>query len=378
VRRMATRRHAHGAARMGAAPLPPSRARHALECAAQAQRVLRGMVLALLERAEQDGRSAEWLAELLGISATTLRRWRAEQGAGKSAPELRGARPFDASIGLLRALVEFVEESALMGVRALHRAVPDIPRRWLEWLAARVEERRQRRAWRAELVWTRPGSVWTMDHTELEAPIDGEFPFLFVVRDLASGRVLTALPTRSTDHAPVVEELRRLFELWGAPLVLKSDNGSGLVAKEVRDLLDQWAVTALRSPPLTPTFNGAVEAGMGSLKAWIAEIAAQHGRTRRWTRDDLEAALCAQRAFGAPRGATASPDETWRARKPITRTERESFLAALATARTAARDASRVADCGDPLRESCMEPIIERRAVRTVLTDLEYLVIRRP
>lgn len=371
---MAASLHSHGAAHQGAAPLPPSRARHALECAAQAQRVLRGRVLALLERAEREGRSAEWLAQLLGISATTLRRWRAECCSGKFEPDLRGLAPFRASRQLLRALVELVKELALMGVRALHRAVPDVPRRWLEWLAARALERRERREWRAELAWTRAGTVWAMDHTELETPIDGEFSFLFVVRDLASGRVLTALPTRSTDHEPVVQELERLFELHGAPLVLKSDNGSGLVHEEVRKLLERWGTTALRSPPRTPTFNGAVEAGMGALKARIAASAAQNGRAAAWTRDDLDAALCAQRAFGAPRGATASPDETWRTRQPITRTEREFFLAALATARDAAGDA----DSRDPLRDSRLDPIIERRAVRTVLTDLKYLVIRRP
>ena len=205
-----------------------------------------------------------------------------------------------------------------------------------------------------------------MDHTELEAPVDGELWFVLVACDLASGRVLTALPTRSTDHGPVVQKLERLFKLWGAPLVLKSHNGSGLVAKEVGDLLKEWGVTALRSPPLTPTYNGAVEAGMGSLKARIAAIAAQHGRPRAWTRDDLDAALCAQRAFGAPRGASLSPDEAWRDRELITVSERRAFVEAL--------DAERES----LLRDSEPSPIIERRAVRNVLTSLDYLVISRP
>jgi transposase InsO family protein len=295
-----------------------------------------------------------------------LRRWRAEQGAGKLAPELRGPRPFRTSPAFLRALVECVEEYTLMGVRALHRALPGIPRRWLEWLAARVEERHERRAWRGELVWMRAGTVWTMDHTELEAPIDGQLWFLFVVRDLASGRVLTASPTRSTDHGPVVQELERLFQFHGAPLVLKSDNGSGLVHRDVRQLLERWGVTSLRSPPLTPTYNGAVEAGMGSLKARIAAIAAQHGRATAWTHDDLDAALCAQRACGAPRGATASPDEAWRARVSIPPEERQRFLEALEVARESL------------LRDSPPSPIIERKAVRNVLTELTYLIIRRP
>lgn len=353
----------HGAALQGAAPLPPSRARHALERAAQLQRILRGKSLELLELAEHEGQSAEWLAERLAISATTLRRWRAERDAGKVEPDVRGLAPFRASRQLLRALVEFVEEFALTGVRALHRAVPDVPRRWLEWLAGRIEERRERRAW---LLWTRPGIVWAMDHTELDTPIDGEFRFLLVVRDLASGRALTALPTRSTDQGPVVAELERLFQLYGAPLVLKSDNGSGLVGGDVQALQERNGVTPLRSPPGTPSFNGAVEAGMGSLKGLIAEIAAQHGRISARTSDDVHAALLVQRSCGGPRSASSSPEDAWRTRTPIAASERDAFLAALRAARESL------------LRDSPPSPIIERRAVRAVLTDLDYLLIRRP
>jgi hypothetical protein len=138
------------------------------------------------------------------------------------------------------------------------------------------------------------------------------------------------------------------------------------VHRDVRQLLERWGVTSLRSPPLTPTYNGAVEAGMGSLKARIAAIAAQHGRATAWTHDDLDAALCAQRACGAPRGATASPDEAWRARVSIPPEERQRFLEALEVARESL------------LRDSPPSPIIERKAVRNVLTELTYLIIRRP
>jgi hypothetical protein len=126
-------------------------------------------------------------------------------------------------------------------------------------LAARVQERRKRREGRGELVWTRGGTVWARDHTEFEAPIDGEVSFLPVVGDLASGRVLPALPTPSTDHGPVAAELERLFTIRDAPLVLNVGNGSGLVHVDVRKLQERWPVTSLRSPPLiTPTLNSSV------------------------------------------------------------------------------------------------------------------------
>ena len=141
---------------------------------------------------------------------------------------------------------------------------------------------------------------------------------MLVVRDLVSGKFFTALPTRSTDHGPVVAELVRLFALHGPPLVFRMDNGSGLIHQEVAKLLARYGVTALRSPAYTPSYNGSIEAGMGSLKHYLAEIATQHGRARRPMRDDLEGALLLQAALGGPRGATVPPAEAWRDRTPIT------------------------------------------------------------
>ena len=181
-----------------------------------------------------------------------------------------------------------------MGARVLHHTLVDVPRKLVEWLVRTVRERRRRTAHRSVLVWTRVGAVWAMDHTKLDAPIEGELPYLLVVRDLASGCVLSSLPTRSTDQAPVVQELARLFAVFGPPLVLKMDNGSGLVGEDVMSLLDEAGVTALRSPPRTPRYNGAVEAGMGGLKGWLNDVAAFHGRQAAPTRDDLEAALLLQ------------------------------------------------------------------------------------
>jgi hypothetical protein len=37
--------------------------------------------------------------------------------------------------------------------------------------------------------WTTPGTVWAMDHTQPPMWIDGLFPKILVVRDLASGTV---------------------------------------------------------------------------------------------------------------------------------------------------------------------------------------------
>ncbi len=78
------------------------------------------------------------------------------------------------------------------------------------------------------------GSVWAMDFTDPEVAIEGGYDRVLVVRDLASGTTLSTLATRGEIVRDVRAELERLFQEHGAPLVLKSDNGSPLVAKMCR------------------------------------------------------------------------------------------------------------------------------------------------
>jgi len=57
----------------------------------------------------------------------------------------------------------------------------------------------------------------------------------------------------------VREVLERAFRTHGAPLVLKRDGGSIFEEQSVRELLDEWGVVALTSPPRTPRYNGRME-----------------------------------------------------------------------------------------------------------------------
>ena len=64
-------------------------------------------------------------------------------------------------------------------------------------------------------------------------------------------------------------QLRSLFDRYGAPLVLKRDNGSNLVHAMVDGLLDEYGVLALTSPPYYPRYNGAIEYAQYEIKATI-------------------------------------------------------------------------------------------------------------
>ncbi|RKZ06452.1 hypothetical protein DRQ32_11130, partial [bacterium] len=131
---------------------------------------------------------------------------------------------------------------------------------------------------------------------------------------------------------------------------------------------------ALRSPPYTPSYNGACEAGVGSIKRGAEQSAREGGRPGQWTLDDLEAARLFANEFGRPRRANQSPDEAWRARMRISAEERDAFAATYRLARLREeRRRSSEEDLADPRRLAR----IERAAVSAALAELQYLKIRR-
>jgi transposase InsO family protein len=86
---------------------------------------------------------------------------------------------------------------------------------------------------------------------------------VLVVRDLATGYQVVALPVKHATADVAAMALLSLFRLQGPPLVLKTDNGSHLIGRPVTRLLHSWNVELLRSPPGTPRYNGSVEAESG-------------------------------------------------------------------------------------------------------------------
>ena len=259
------------------------------------------------------------IATLLRVTAETLRRWLREWREDHLAVEPRG-RPVErprtevrnqvlASIGLVGPGVE---------VSALRRLFPSIARRELEDLVARFRRVYRRKGTLLhQLTWSNDGSVWAMDFTEAPTAIDRTYPYVLVVRDLGSGRQLLALPCESQRAEVVCDALRALFAEHGAPLVLKSDNGSGFVAAATERLLEQHEVIPLLSPPGTPKYNGACEAGIGGLKTRAHHAAARFGRPGEWTCDDVETARLNANETARPCGLSGpTPDELWAARPP--------------------------------------------------------------
>lgn len=324
------------------------------------------------------GRLSE-AAERVGLSVETLKRWRKKWVDDRLCLEPRG-RPLERAETAVRNMVLAVMGLCGPGisVRTLSELFPWVARRELEHIV-----RRYRTVWRKNnrgvmhvLRWKREAAVWAMDFTEPPAPIDGQYRHVLVVRDLSTGKQLLALPAASASAQVVCDALAVLFGEHGPPLVLKADNGSHFTAGEVRALLRAHGVALLLSPPGTPAYNGACEAGIGGLKTRAHHEAARHGRPGHWTCDDVEAARALANECARPRGPCGpTPDEAWRHRIPLTAYDRELLHRTLERVRT------EVSDQLDPRASTEPAPhvaaSIERIAITRALVELGILQLRR-
>jgi transposase InsO family protein len=204
-----------------------------------------------------------------------------------------------------------------VGVPLLQTIFPDVARRELEEMVARVRKIWRRKGWMLihVLRWTRPGYVWAMDFMEPPTPVDGIYRWVLAVRDLGSGDMVMTLPVMDMTGRTVRDALASLFLRYGCPLVIKSDNGSGFIDEETRTFLNEHRVYLLLSPPGVPSYNGSVEAGIGALETRAHHESARHDRPGQWTCDDVEGARLQANLSARPFGLSGpSPDDVWACR----------------------------------------------------------------
>jgi len=289
-------------------------------------------------------------------------------------------RPADHPDRELRAeiLAVFGVMGPHVGLPILQELFPDVARGELVEL-----QRRYRFAYRRKsgwlmytLRWKKPGRIWTADFTDLPHAIDGCFTKLVVVRDLASGRNLLALPAESASAAVLLDALEALIARYGAPLVFKSDNGSAFIASEVGELLARYGVLHLLSPPRTPRYNGSVEAGIGSLKVRAHYEAARHDHPGWWNCDDVEAARLQANHTARPFGPLEStPQRSWEARSLIDSKERRAFRQVYD--RRQREELLRRDQQLLPLFGRAAETSVDRIAISQALIECGYLLVRR-
>jgi len=222
--------------------------------------------------------------------------------------------------------------------------------------------------------WEKPNTVWAMDFTEPDNPVDGIYPYVLAVRDLASGCNLLWMPVERESAEETVNALKSLFAKYGRPLVIKSDNGSAF--KAIKPWLEQEGVWTLFSPPYYPQYNGACEAGFGTLKTYAHHEAAKHGRPHQWTCDDVEAARMRANELSRPHGyLRPTPAEKLSKRIPVTDIERMLFKNTVEEAVCRIKRERGLSENGTLAWCECSG--IERRALEKTLAQLGYLSVRR-
>ncbi len=319
------------------------------------------------------------IAEGLGIAARTWREWQ-RCLAGPWCRALPLGRPaYRSPLWQRQQVLELLAVSGPgLGVAALRDCFPLISRAELADLLGRYRRvcRQQRRQRLAVLSWTEPGRVWAMDFTQAPAAVEGCWPYLLAVRDLASGQQLLWQPVRDMTAEVVEQQLQGLFAVYGAPLVLKSDNGSAFCAGVVQGLLREQRVVALYSPPGCPWYNGSIEASIGAFKVRTERQAVLHGRAGLWTWEDVEAARQEGNRLMRPWGV-AGPvrEECWLERSRIGESERQQFWESVVRGRQEGIAESRPPGEGSGVMQD--EAARERSVIQRALVEHGYLLISR-
>ena len=318
-------------------------------------------------------------ATSLGLSASTVSMWQRGWTSSRLRMEARG-RPAQRADHETRDCVIAVFQlmGPGVGLPVLQEFFPEVARRELEDLLRRYRDAhlKKSRALVHALRWQRVGAVWAMDYTEPPCAVDGIYGSILVVRDLSSGMQLMALPVEAATAEETTAALEALFRAYGAPLVLKSDNGSAFTAEEVERFLEAHGVYHLLSPPRLPTYNGACEAGIGSLKTRAHHESARNDRPGEWTCDDVEAARIMANETSRPGGFHApTPNERWRIRLLLSPKERESFKASVEALREEVRKELGCLPGIDP--GAATSAAIDRRAITRALVAHGILKLRR-
>jgi len=322
-------------------------------------------------------------ADLLNVKSRTLRYWSSAEKFHPWQVNYLGRPPTRSPRDQRLAVLVGLRERPWVSLSDLQAQFPALARAELDDLRRRYGRVLRQRYHETVPVlhWQTPGRVWAMDFaepaelggTECLPPVDGLYAYLLAVRDLASGYILAWLPLPDMTTATLLPVLQQLFARQGPPLVLKMDNGSSFRADETKDYLTQTGVIPLFSPPQWPRYNGAIEAGIGSLKTRTDRHAAGRARLDTWTSDDLAAAVLEANTLARYHGS--APTEAWRTRKPITPLEREAVYLEVKHQRVRARAEEKVQVDAPP--DHWRDSAIDRLAVPRALVEHGHLLFRR-
>jgi len=153
-----------------------------------------------------------------------------------------------------------------------------IPRRRVQEVVNgdRKEFNHEKRDEFTRVSWSGIMTCWAMDDTHLFTDDDGIKQWIHNVKDLTSQYILPPVAGALMTGEEVADNLRELFKRFGAPLVLKRDNGSNLSCAAVDKVLNEFDVIPLNSPPYYSRYNGSIEQANRLLKERIKQLSHEY------------------------------------------------------------------------------------------------------
>jgi transposase InsO family protein len=329
--------------------------------------------------ARQQECSTEDAAAVMSLPRRTLSCWCRAWELDGLAARPRGRPPLEAPLGQCCAVREFLDNRGpIVGLPSLQCHYGQVPRVVLGEILGSFRDhwRREHRRAIYELEWNRSGAIWAMDFTHPPRLIDGVFPAILNVVDLASRQQLCWVPVKHEDAATLEDALGDLLQEHGAPLVIKSDNGPAFRAEASKEMLSHWRVFPLFSPPYRASYNGVCERANRTMKLITRHVAERAGRGGWWHSQDLEEARLianqTRRLWGA---SGPNPNQKWDARNRPSLDERQNMWQEIERHRAQLREASEIGP--QAILSHYAQAEIDRDAASPVLAELGYYHVRR-
>jgi hypothetical protein len=216
------------------------------------------------------------ICKTLHLPLASFNRWRCRI-RGKvvllNRPGPKKVQPFDPSVldREIRLLDHGVKRSA--GTTALYRRhCHSVSRRELGWLVERVRQdlEADRRKQMRRIEWLTPGVVWAMDFTEYDLGLARKI-YLHNTQDLGSRYKFLPMAGGYPVGEEVARYLSEQFDRYGAPLVLKRDNGGNMNHSTINEVLAESFVLPLNNPEYYAPYNGAIEESQREIKSCLRQ-----------------------------------------------------------------------------------------------------------
>lgn len=219
--------------------------------------------------------SAAMLCDSLRMPYSTLRRWRTRHRTAcpirrKPGPAKTGALPVADFRSRVARLLHGMRRSR--GTGQLVACFPCcLSRRRIQAFVARLRKRHNRRLREAKLhvTWHLPNLTWAIDAMLLRTSAADPGIIVVLARDLASHFHFDPLVLPAESALDNLRWLRLLIARHGPPLFLKRDNGAPFNAAVINDYLAGRCILPINNPVRRPSYNGAIEHGVGSCKRAI-------------------------------------------------------------------------------------------------------------